>query len=114
MLKRDFLRQILADKKRLLKLSKVKQIEFEKHEELSVVDLFGKFKNDEELMSLCTDCSPKECLLDCIQFFNILNSINLRIEQSLSRTYNNMHVTKKIEKDLDIINVSEEGWQRLN
>ena len=114
MLKKDFLRQILADKKRLLKLSKIKQIKGEKHEELSVFDLFNKFKNDEELMSFCTDSLPKECLPDCIQFFNMLNSIKLRIQQSLSRTHNNMHVAKKIEKDLDIINVSEEGWQRLS
>lgn len=82
MLNKNFLRHILTDKQRLLKLSKVKQIEVEKHEELSFVDLFGKFKNDEGLMSLCTDYLPKGCLPGCIQFSNILNTNNLRIQTS--------------------------------
>ena len=111
MLNKDFLRQILADQKSLLKLNEVERIEVPKYEELSVLNLYDKFKEDADLMRYFPDRLPKNRLPDRTYFFNILNTVYPDYTAELVRTaLNNRHEVKFGDADLSAINVSDEWW----
>ena len=74
MLNKDFLRQILAEDKKLLELSEVHWIEVPKYEELSVKNLYPKFKDDKDMMAYFPDRLPAQRLPDRTYFFNIMNT----------------------------------------
>ena len=73
---KDFLRAVLADKKKLLKLSDVKMINVPKYEELSVKKLFPYLKDDPIFMMYLPDKYPKGHPPDREYFFNVLNTLN--------------------------------------
>ena len=75
MVTKDFLRQILAEDKQLLKMSEVKQVNIPKFDELSVKNLFPKFKEDADVMSYLPDRLPSGKLPDRTYFFNVLNTV---------------------------------------
>ena len=75
MLNKDFLKQILADKKRLLKLSEVKLITVPHYHELSVKALYPHMIEDAEFRLYFPDKMPQNHLPDRTYFFNILNTI---------------------------------------
>ena len=75
MMNKDFLRAVLADKKKLLKLSEVKMINVPKYEELSVKKLFPYLKDDPIFMMYLPDYFPKGHTPDREYFFNVLNTL---------------------------------------
>ena len=83
MLNKDFLRQILKDDKSLLKLSDVSPVHMPKYDELSVKNLYAKFKHDKEFMSHFPDHLPQGKLPDRQYFFNILNTLHEDYTQQL-------------------------------
>ena len=64
MVNKDYLRQIFVEEKQLLLLSEVKWIQMPRYDELSVVNLFPKFKADPRVMAYLPDRLPKGRLPD--------------------------------------------------
>lgn len=50
MMNKDFLKQIFANKKKLLKLTELRTVNVPKYDELSVKIVFNKMKGDNEFM----------------------------------------------------------------
>ena len=76
MVNRDFLRQILAGKKRLMPLHDVRQIVVPKFDELAVAKILELLKDNAEFMSYFPDRMPKGRIVARDYFWNILNSLD--------------------------------------
>ena len=76
MMNKDFLRAVLAYKKKLLKLTDVKFICVPKYEELSVKNLFPHLQKDPIFMMYLPDKYPKGHPPDREYLFNVLNTLN--------------------------------------
>ena len=114
MLNKDFLREIFLEKKSLLALNEVAWIKTPRYEELSVLSMFPKFKQDPRVMKYIPDRLPKGRLPDREYFYNILNTIYPEYTQELIREAGkNRFDAKKRSEDLGIVKVSEEWWRKL-
>ena len=69
---KDFLRQILNEEKMLIKNEELKTITVPKFDELSVVNLLPKVKDNLEIMKYLPDRLPKNKTISREYFFNIL------------------------------------------
>lgn len=85
MLNKDFLRQVLIEEKKLLKLSDVKFIEVPKFDELSVQKLFPLFEVDANMKVYFPDRLPKGRNPDRSYFFNVMNTMHPEYTQELIR-----------------------------
>ena len=112
---KDFLREVLSGQKKLLKLSEVKWINTPKYDEISVVNLYPKFKTDANITVYLPSNLPAGKLPDRTYFFNILNTI---YEERLSAMI--AHANKvRFQASADGIQeetvaVTDEWWQKLN
>ena len=114
MVNKDFLRLILAEEKKLFKLSEVSFIQVPRNDELSVTNLYPKFKLDPQIMMYLPDRLPKGRLPDRDYLFNIVNTLYPDYTQALIRQANdNRHRASSRSDDMGIVKVSEEWWQRL-
>ena len=75
MMNKDFLKQIFADEKKLLKLSELRVVNVPKYDELSVKNVFQNLKEDKEFMQYFPDVFPKGREPDRTYVFNVLNTI---------------------------------------
>lgn len=75
MLNKDFLRDILQDKKKLMKQSEISCITVPKYDELSVKTLLPQWKDDPEFWVYFPDKMPKDRVPDRDYFFTILNTL---------------------------------------
>jgi len=92
MLNKDFLRQILIEDKKLLKLSEVQWIEVQKFEVLSDTSLLPNFAEDERMMVIFPDRLPNGRLLDRTYFFNVMHTLRADYTKELiCVTQNNRH-----------------------
>ena len=73
---RDFLRDVLSGKKRLLKVDSAKYINVPKYDEISVRNIFPKFKGDPKVMVYLQDEYPKDRYPDRQYFFTVLNTVH--------------------------------------
>ena len=97
MVNKDFLRQIFAEEKKLLKLSSVKWIEVPRYDEVSVVNLYPGFQKDPKIMIYLPDRLPKGRLPDRAYLFNLVNTIYPDYMQALIRqASDNRNVAGKI------------------
>ena len=76
MLNKDFLKLVLIEKKKLLKLSEVKYVHVPKYEELSVKKLWPLMHNVENFMVYMPDPTEDGRLPDRKYFWNVLNTVN--------------------------------------
>ena len=76
MINHDFLKAILAGKKKLMPLKDVKWVQVPKFEELSVEAIMKLMINDEQFMSYFPDKLPKGRNPGREYTWNILNSLN--------------------------------------
>ena len=83
MLNKDFLKEILVNQKRLLKLHEVKRICVPLYDELSVVKLWPMMRDDEEFMQFFLTKMPKGRVPDREYFFNIMNTVQSEYLQQL-------------------------------
>ena len=114
MLNKDFLRQVFVEEKSLLPLADVKWIEVPKYQELSVVNIFPRFKKDAEVMSYIPDRLPKGRLPDRVYFFNVLHTIHPEfVKEMVTVANNNRHEAKSASVADGVIKVSDEWWQKL-
>ena len=72
---KDFLRDVLAGQKKLFKLSEVKWINPPKYDEISVANLYPRFKGDPNINVYLPSKLAKGKLPDRAYFFNVLNTV---------------------------------------
>jgi hypothetical protein len=75
MLNKDFLRDILQDKKKLMKQSEIRMVTVPKYDELSVKTLLPQWQDDPEFWVYFPDKLPKDRVPDRDYFFTILNTL---------------------------------------
>ena len=73
---KDFFRQVLSGEKSLLKIADVKFVQIPRFDELSVKNLFPRFKDDVEVMKYLPSTVPKGKTIDRDYFHNVLNTIH--------------------------------------
>jgi len=76
MVNKDFIRDVLAERKKLMKLSAVKSVNVPHFDEISVKSVFPLFKDDPEIMKYIPDFLAAGKLPDRVYFFNILNTVH--------------------------------------
>ncbi len=76
MLNKDFLRDILQDKKRLMRLADVKSIIVPKYDELSVKAMLPAWRAQPDFWVYFPDQLAKDRLPDRAYFFTIMNSLH--------------------------------------
>jgi len=75
MINKDFLKDVLHDKKRLLKLCDLRCVVVPKFDELSVKKLFPLIMGDAEVMQYLPDTYPKGRVPDREYTFNVLHTV---------------------------------------
>ena len=73
---KDFLKDVLGGKKRLLGENDVKRVNMPHYDELSVKGLWGELSQDPEFMTFMPDSFPKGKMCDRTYMFNILNTVH--------------------------------------
>ena len=73
---KDFLKQILAGEKQLLKKKWVNEVKVPKYDELSVTNLYPQFAKDADFLSYFPDKYPKGKGPPRDYFFNVLNTLH--------------------------------------
>ena len=76
MLTKDFLKQILAEEKKLVEIKEISMIKVPFFDELSVKNIWPKLQKDPDFLKYFPGKLPKGRLPDRTYFFNILNSCN--------------------------------------
>ena len=74
MMNKDFLKEVLAEDKALLRLEQVSRINVPLYDELSVGNIWPMMKNDEKFMLYFPTKMAKGRVPDREYFFNILNT----------------------------------------
>ena len=83
MMHRDFMKQVLAGRKKLLPLKNVKRVTVPKYEELAVEKIFAIVNRDPDVMAYFPDSLPKNRNIAREYFWNILNTVHETYVQRL-------------------------------
>ena len=75
MVNKDFLKQVLSEKKQLLKLNEVKYVNVPHYDELSVKKFYPMVSSDEKFISFMPDPTAGDRLPDRTYFWNVLNTV---------------------------------------
>ena len=75
MLNRDFMKQLLAEEKKLLELRQVKYVNMPHYEELSVKKFWPRVQSDDNFMRYMPDPIPDGRLPDRTYFWNVLSTV---------------------------------------
>ena len=94
---KDFLKQVMGDKKDLLAMARVRTINVPLYDELSVKKFYPMFQGDEEVMRYLPDPTPDMRLPDRTYFFNILNTIKPEYMRSVVEHANNLRMSGQAE-----------------
>ena len=114
MVNKDFLRQIFAEEKSLLKLSEVKWVTAPRFDELSVTNLYPKMQADAAFMRYMPDRLPKGRLPEREYFFNVLSTLHPKYTRTLiSNASNHRHDAEKNRDELGVVKASQDLWDRL-
>lgn len=115
MMNKDFLRQVLKDEKKLLKLSELKPINMPKYDELSVKNLYDKLKDKHKFMQYIPDKLPNGRLPDREYYFNVLNTVFPDYTKKLLSHANKQRMlTTDTGTEVNNIDVSNTWWEQLN
>ena len=76
MLNKDFIKLVLAEKKKLLSMSELKQVHVPKYDELSVKKFWPLMQQVNDFMAYMPDPTPDGRLPDRQYFWNVLNTVN--------------------------------------
>ncbi len=72
---KDFLRQVLAEEKQLLKKNQVQYITVAKHDEISVKNLWKELRENKAFSVYFNDSYPEDKAPNRDYFFNIMNTV---------------------------------------
>ena len=85
MINKDFLKEVLAERKALLPLSQMKFIHVPLYNELSLKNLGPMMASEPEFMRYFPDTLPAGRHMDRQYFFNIMNTLNPEYTSALVR-----------------------------
>ena len=85
---KDFLKEVLSEKKKLLELNSVKRINVPKYDELSVLSFWPQMQQDEQFMLYFPTKFPKGRVPDREYFWNIMNTLMPEYTASLIKHAN--------------------------
>ena len=88
MMNKDFLKEVFAEHKSLLRLNEVDRINVPLYDELSVINIWPMMKEDEKFMSYFPSKMAKGRVPDREYFFNILNTFRPAYLQTLIKHAN--------------------------
>ena len=94
---KDFLKEVLAGEKQLLKKSEVNEITVPKYDEISVTALYPHFAKDEEFLSYFPSKYPKGKGPPRKYFFNVLNTLHPEYLQQVMDHANKQRMTSEGE-----------------
>ena len=115
MLNYVFLKQVLAEEKKLLRLSDVKLISCPRYNELSVRALWPYFKHDELVMKYMPDKLPEGRLPDRSYLHNVINTIWPNyFEKVLHHAHSARFSAQEDAMQEQSIVVSDAWWEKLN
>ena len=75
MINKDFIKQVLTEKKQLLPLDKVKHVNVPHYDELSVKKFWPILSSDKKFMSYMPDPTAENRLPDRTYFWNVANTV---------------------------------------
>ena len=115
MVNKDFLKQVLNNRKKLLNLKEVKWVNPPKYDEISVANLYPKYKQEGNFMAYMPDHLPKGKLPDRTYFFNVMNTLyEDRVQQMIEHANRVRFESSKAGIEEEEVLVSEEWWNKLN
>ena len=115
MLNKDFLKEILANQKALLRLDQVKRISVPQFDELSVIKLWPMLQSDEKLMRYFPKKLAKGRVPDRKYFFNLVNTFQPNYLQQIMKHANNQRNSVEAEaREKEVIEITEDWWDALN
>ena len=115
MLNKDFLKEILAGERALLRLDQVRRISVPMYDELAVIKLWPMMKADEKLMQYFPKKLAKGRVPDRDYFFNVLNTFQTDYLRQIIKHANNVRNSVAAEaKEKECIEITDDWWDALN
>ena len=112
---KDFLKEVFAEEKALLKLKEVKRRHVPLYDELSVIKLWPMMKEDKSFMRYFPAKLPKGRVPDREYFFNILNTFHEPyLDQIIQHAQNQRMAAQAEAKARETIEISDDWWEALN
>ena len=112
---KDFLKEVFAEDKELLELKEVRWINVPLFDELSVIKIWPKTKEDTQFMKYFPQKLPKGRVPDREYFFNILNTLYPLYVQEIIRHANDQRNSVANDAQArETIEVSDKWWEALN
>ena len=94
---KDFLKQVLAGKKQLMKRADVQEVAVPHYDELSVKHIYPMFAKDAEVMQYFPDAYPKGKGPPREYFFNVLNTLRPEYLQQVMAHANKQRMSSEGE-----------------
>ena len=114
MLNRDFMKQLLAEEKKLLELRQVVHVNVPHYDELSVKKFWPLMQQDPAFMQYMPDPTPDGRLPEREFFWNVFNTLQTEYVGQLIAHANTQRMTlQEAEDGADAIEISEEWWNKL-
>ena len=114
MVNRDFMKQLLAEAKKLLELRAVRHVNMPRYDELSVKKFWPLMQRDAAFMQYMPDPTADGRLPEREYFWNVLNTLQTAYVQQLIGHANAQRNTVQEDGDgADAIEISEEWWEKL-
>ena len=114
MMNKDFLKDILADRKKLLTMKEVDFINVPKYDELSVKNIWPMIQNDPEVLAYFPSKLPKNRLPDREYTFNVLNTKQGDyVKMIIAHAQKLRNDTTDKQKEAEFIQVSDKWQQQL-
>ena len=115
MINKDFLKQVLREKKKLLQLNEVKYVNVPHYDELSVKRFWPILREDETLMHYMPDFTAEDKLPDRVYFWNVANTVQNVYVQNVIKYANNQRMKAQDEAaKQETIEISAQWWDKLN
>ena len=115
MMNKDFLKEVLAEDKALLRLDQVSRVNEPLYDELSVANIWPMMNIDEKFMLYFPTKMAKNRVPGREYMFNILNTIHPNYLQALIKHANDQR--NSVSNDAiarEAIEVSDDWWDALN
>ena len=114
MLNKDFMKQLLAEEKKLLELSQVRHVHVPHYDELSVKKFWPLMHADRAFMMHMPDPTPDGRLPERGFFWNVLNTLQPAYVTQLIDHANAQRMTAQEDGDgVDAIEITDEWWEKL-
>ncbi len=105
------MRDVLCEKKKLMKVNEARYINMPKYDELSVRNIFPKFINDPSVMVYLQDEYPKDRFPDRQYFFTVLNTVHPKYVSSVIAHANSQRFSAQGQaSETQRVIVSDEWW----